>query len=59
MEFSMQEYWRVLPFPSPKDLPNSGIEPWAPELQAGSLPSEPRQKAVKVPRKNYSGINVK
>ena len=27
MEFSRQEYWSVLPFPSPGDLPNSGIEP--------------------------------
>ena len=40
MEFSRQEYWSALPFPSPEDLPNPGIEPWPPVLQADSLPSE-------------------
>ena len=38
--FSRQEYWRGLPFPSPGDLPDSGIEPGSPALQADSLPSE-------------------
>ena len=41
MEFSRQEYWSGLPFPSPKDLPDPGIEPWSPALQADSLPIEP------------------
>ena len=41
MEFSRQEYWSGLPFPSPGDLPNPGIEPRSPALQADSLPSEP------------------
>ena len=41
MEFSRQEYWRGLQFPSPEDLPELGIEPGSPELQADSLPSEP------------------
>ena len=41
MEFSRQEYWIRLPFPSPEDLPNPGIEPGSPALQAGALPSEP------------------
>ena len=41
MEFSRQEYWRWLPFPSPGDLPDPGIEPRSPALQADSLPSEP------------------
>ena len=36
-----------LPFPSPGDLPNPGIEPRAPELQADSLPSEPPGKWLK------------
>ena len=36
-----QEYWSGLPFPSPGDLPNSGIEPRSPPLQAVTLPSEP------------------
>ena len=40
MEFSRQEYWSGLPFPSPRDLPNPGIEPRSPALQADSLPSE-------------------
>ena len=41
MEFSRQEYWSGFPFPSPGDLPNPGIEPGSPALQAGTLPSEP------------------
>ena len=41
MEFSRQEYWSGLPFPSPGDLPNRGIEPGSHALQADSLPSEP------------------
>ena len=40
MEFSRQEYWNGLPFPSPGDLPNPGIEPRSPTLQADTLPSE-------------------
>ena len=35
--FSRQEYWSGLPFPSPGDLPNPGIEPRSPALQADSL----------------------
>ena len=38
--FSRQEYWSGLPFPSPGDLPNLGIEPRSPALQADSLPTE-------------------
>ena len=41
MEFSRQEYWSGLPFPSPGDFPNPGIKPRSPALQANSLPSEP------------------
>ena len=41
MEFSRQEYWSGLPFPSPEDLPDPGIEPGSPALQADALPSEP------------------
>ena len=40
MEFSRQEYWRGLPFPSPGDLSNPGIEPGSSTLQADTLPSE-------------------
>ena len=39
MEFSRQEYWSGLPFPFPGDLPDPGIEPGSPALQADSLPS--------------------
>ena len=38
--FSRQEYWSGLPFPSPGDLPDPGIELGSPELQADSLPTE-------------------
>ena len=40
MRFSRQGYWSESPFPSPGDLPNPGIEPRSPELQADSLPTE-------------------
>ena len=40
MGFSRQEYYSGLPFPSPRDLPNPGIEPRSPSLQADSLPTE-------------------
>ena len=40
MEFSRQEYWTRLPFPSIGDLPDPGIEPGSPTLQVDSLPSE-------------------
>ena len=41
-EFSRPEYWSRLPCPSPGDLPNPGIEPRSPALQADSLPAEPQ-----------------
>ena len=41
---SMQECWSGLPFPSPGDLPDSGIEPGSPALRADTLPSEPPGK---------------
>ena len=44
VEFSRQEYWSGLPFPSPRDLPNPEIEPRSPALQAAPLPSEPPGK---------------
>ena len=44
MEFSRQVYWSGLPFSSPGDLPNPGIEPGSPTLQADALPSEPPGK---------------
>ena len=44
MEFSRQKYWSRLPFPSPGDLPNTGLEPGSPALQADSLPAELSEK---------------
>ena len=46
MKFSRQEYWSGLPLPSPKDLPNPGIEPGSPALQADASPSEPPGKPL-------------
>ena len=42
--FSRQEYWSGLIFPSLGDLPNPGIEPTSPVLQADALPAEPQGK---------------
>ena len=44
MDFSRQEYWSGLPFPSPGDLPDPGIKPRSPSLLADSLPSDPLGK---------------
>ena len=44
--FSRQEYWSGLPFPSPGDLPNTWIEPGSPALQADSLPTELQGKPL-------------
>ena len=44
MEFFRLEYWGGMPFLSPGDLPNPGIEPRSPSLQANSLPVEPQGK---------------
>ena len=47
MGFSRQEYWSGLPRPSPGDLPDPGIKPKSPGLQADSLPSEPPRRPGK------------
>ena len=52
MGFSRQEYWTGLPFPSPGDLPDPGIEPGSPTLQADTLPSAPPGKPLE--ERNYS-----
>ena len=49
MGFSRQEYWSWLPSPSPGDLPEPGIEPGSPVLQANSLPTELWGKPTVVP----------
>ena len=48
VEFFRQEYWSGLPFPSPGDLPNPGIEPGSPALQADALPSEPPRNPISI-----------
>ena len=46
MGFSRQEYWSGLPFLSPGDLPNPGMEPKSPALEADALPTEPPGKPI-------------
>ena len=46
MGFSREEYWSGLPFPSPGDLSNPGIEPRSPAMQADALTSEPPGKLL-------------
>ena len=48
MGFSRQEYWSGLPFPSPGDLPDPGIKPMSPALEADALPSEPPGKPLSI-----------
>ena len=48
-----QEYWSGLPFPSPGDLPDPGIEPGSPALQADSLLSEPLGKPLQIANKLF------
>ena len=45
---SRQEYWRVLPFPSPGDLPDSGIKPASRALADGFFTTETAGKALKL-----------
>ena len=54
MGFSRQEYWSGLPFPSPGDLPNPGIEPGSPALQTDALSSEPPGKPPEVSTKKVT-----
>ena len=56
MKFSRQEYWSGLPFPSPGDLPDPGIEPRFPSLEADSLTSEPPGKPIYKPIYIYIGF---
>ena len=53
MEFSRQSYWSRLPLPSPEDLPEPGIEPGSPALQADTLPSEPPGKPTYCPEHKW------
>ena len=62
MGFSRQEYWSGLPFPSPGGLPNPGIEPMSPALQADCLPTEPPRKPqmliINFQDKSPSSVNI-
>ena len=60
MGFSRQEYWSGLPFPSLGDLPNPGIEPRSPALQADVLTSEPPGKLrIVLDFGNYRHISLR
>ena len=48
MEFSREEYWSGLPFPSPEDLSDQGIEPGSPSSQSDFLSSEPLRSCQRV-----------
>ena len=52
MEFSRQEYWSGLPFPSPGDLSNPGIEPGSFTLQADALLSEPPGNPIRIKKRS-------
>ena len=56
MGFPKQEYWSGLSFPSPEDLPNSGIKPRSPAMQADSLPSEAPGKPTSLFRVIIKGM---
>ena len=48
MEFSRQEYWSGLPFPTPTDLPDPGIEHASPSLAGGFFTIVPHEKPIKL-----------
>ena len=58
MGFSRQVYWSGMPFPSPGDLPNPGIEPRYPALQTDALPSEPPGKPSLPQLNNKEGTHL-
>ena len=58
MVFSRQEYWRVLPCPPPGVLPNLGIEPSSPTLQADSLPAETQEALNKQKDSIYTHMGI-
>jgi len=59
MGISRQEYWSGLPFPSPGDLPDLGIKPGSPPLQADSLPAELQGKPLGSPLIFLGDVNQK
>ena len=64
MEFSRQEQWSRLSFPSPGDLPHPGIEPKSPALAGRFFTTEPPGKLIQMPLPeivlwNYDGLGIK
>ena len=57
MGLSRQDYWSGLPFPSPGDLPDPGIEPGSPTLEAAALTSEPPGKPLVLRRVTAKGAH--
>ena len=57
VEFSRQEYWSGLPFPSPGDLPDPEIKPRSPALQANSLPHSIRWEWLCLPFISVGAVN--
>ena len=57
MGFSRLEYWSGLPFPSPGYLPDPGIKPQSPILQADSLPSEPQGSSTYIIKCQQTSVN--
>ena len=58
MRFPRQENWSGLPFPSPEDLPNLGIEPMSTALEADSLPLNQEGSPQKSLRKVFGGQSI-
>ena len=56
MGFPRQEYWSVLPFPSPGDLPDPGIKPASPAWQVDSLQPEPQGKPHELNNSSYADV---
>ena len=58
MRFPRQEYWSALPFPSPEDLPDPGIEPASPAWQVDSLPLSHQGSPIISSVNNLSDMNM-
>ena len=58
MEFSRQEHWSGLAFPSPGDLPDPGVRPESPALWADSLPSEALAQFTRLPNLCYMFLHL-
>ena len=58
MRFPRQEYWSALPFPSPEDLPDPGIEPASPAWQVDSLPLSHQGSPIISSDNNLSDMNM-